>query len=407
MKLAEVRRDALAADPQSCGMPRGADLKASVAAVVAVATAHADEVDQEARFPHEAIAAARAAGLLGLMADDSVGGDRTTIKTIVDICYRLGRACASTAMIYAMHQTKVACIQSHGRGSHWHNELLRRLARENLLFASSTTEGMAGGNVRVSAAALSHTADRITLERDASVISYGAEADAIVTTARRAEDAAASDQVLVVFMKEDYQLTPTRDWDTLGMRGTASRGFALKATGAAAQILPEPYAVIHTRTMTPVAHLLWAAAWAGIAASAVERARLFTRKAAAGANGRFPPGVGHLTTATASLERLQSLIGTALRSYLRSRTDEGFGASLEFQKRMTLLKVDASELAVATVLSAMRAGGLAAYRNDGTFALGRHLRDILSAPLMINNDRILTNMTSLMMMADVPATLVD
>ena len=58
---------------------------------------------------------------------------------------------------------------------------------------------------------------------------------------------------------------------------------------------------------------------------------------------------------------------------------------------MNLLKVNASELAVATVMSAMQACGLSGYRNDGEFSVGRHLRDILSSPIMINNDRILAN----------------
>ena len=42
-------------------------------------------------------------------------------------------------------------------------------------------------------------------------------------------------------------------------------------------------------------------------------------------------------------------------------------------------------------MSAMRACGLSGYRNDSEFAIGRYLRDILSAPIMINNDRILAN----------------
>ena len=62
------------------------------------------------------------------------------------------------------------------------------------------------------------------------MISYGEHADGIVTTARRAADAASSDQVLVVFLKEDYSLERLIDWDTLGMRGTCSAGFKLKAT---------------------------------------------------------------------------------------------------------------------------------------------------------------------------------
>jgi acyl-CoA dehydrogenase len=71
------------------------------------------------------------------------------------------------------------------------------------------------------------------------------------------------------------------------------------------------------------------------------------------------------------------------------------------------LKVEASELAVATVMSTMRACGLSGFRNDGDFSVGRQLRDVLSAPLMINNDRILTNIASASLMSAVPATLRD
>ena len=126
----------------------------------------------------------------------------------------------------------------------------------------------------------SNNADgRIVLVRDASVISYGAQADAVVTTARRNADADASDQVLVVFEKKNYSLEKTGGWDTLGMRGTCSAGFTLKAVGDPDQIMPVPYGVIHSQSMVPTAHLMWSATWAGIAAGAVERARKFMRKA--------------------------------------------------------------------------------------------------------------------------------
>src|SRR5207248_5675274 len=95
-------------------------------------------------------------------------------------------------------------------------------------------------------------------------ISYGAQADGVVTTARRAADAAPSDQVLIAFLKSDYTLTRLQGWDALGMRGTCSEGYTLKAQGDAGQILPEPYEVIHSRTMVPFAHLLWGSVWAGI-----------------------------------------------------------------------------------------------------------------------------------------------
>jgi len=81
--------------------------------------------------------------------------------------------------------------------------------------------------------------------------------------------------------------------------------------------------------------------------------------------------------------------------------------SVDFQTGMNLLKVQASELAVATVMSAMQACGLAGYRNDGAFSISRALRDILSAPIMINNDRILANAATSTLMSGIPASLRD
>jgi acyl-CoA dehydrogenase len=375
--------------------------------VAAIAKQHAVAVDLESRFPAEAIAAARTERLLGMAVPCEWGGEGASVSDVVDICYALGRACASTAMIFAMHQTKVACITRHGQDSLWHQRLLRRLCSEQILFASSTTEGDRGGDLRNSAAAIEHRGKRIGLTRNATVISYGAEADAIVTTARRSADAAGADQVLVVFLKEDYALEPLSGWNALGMRGTCSAGFKLIASAGSDQILPVAYDEIHSRTMMPIAHLMWSGAWTGIAAAAVERARGFVRKARHRADGTLPPGAAHLTRANASLQALRSLVVGALQRFECAADDSVALESVDFQTAMNLLKVNASELAVATVMSAMQACGLAGYRNDGEFSLGRHLRDILSSPVMINNDRILANLTTASLLSGTPASLRD
>jgi len=158
--------------------------------VAAVAAAHAVAVDSGSRFPAEAIAAAREQRLLGVAVLPEFGGEGASISEIADICYALGRACASTAMVYAMHQTKVACLTRHGRSSPWHQLLMRRICAEQMLLASSTTEGDRGGDIRNSTAPIERQGARIALERSATVISYGEAADAIVTTARRSADAA-------------------------------------------------------------------------------------------------------------------------------------------------------------------------------------------------------------------------
>ncbi len=256
-----------------------------------------------ARTPSTRRASSR---LLGVQIPQAFGGDGASISDITDMCYTLGRACASTAMIFAMHQTKVACLVRHGTGSAWHETLMRRVAAEQMLLASSTTEGQNGGNIRFSTAAVERTDAEISLVRNATVISYGAQADGIVTIARRANDAAGSDQVLLAITKDDYTLEPSLAWETLGMRGTCSAGFELKFKGSAEQIFPEAYDRIHAQTMTPVAHLCWSSAWAGIAAAAVERAQAFIRKAARGAGGQMPPGAAHFTAAKMSLAKLRA-----------------------------------------------------------------------------------------------------
>jgi acyl-CoA dehydrogenase len=376
------------------------------AAVVAeTAASEAEAVDREARFPWKAIDAARKQRLLGTQIPIALGGDGASIADVADMCYAIGRACASAGMIFAMHQTKVACLVGHGAGSPWHEGLMRRVAAEQMLLASSTTEGQNGGNIRFSSAAVERAGAEISLMRDATVISYGAEADGIVTIARRADDAAGSDQVLLAITRDDYTLEPTLAWETLGMRGTCSAGFKLNFKGSSEQIFPVPYERIHSQTMTPVAHLCWSSVWAGIAAAAVDRAQLFIRKAARGSGGNMPPGAAHFTAAKMTLTKLRAIIVANLDSYATRERDDRALSSVDFQSSINLLKVEASELAVAAVMHAMRACGLSGYRNDSDVSIGRHLRDVLSAPIMINNDRILTSMGTTTLMSAVPASL--
>jgi acyl-CoA dehydrogenase len=388
-------------------LDRGLSFNERTATVAAAAAADAEEVDQKGRFPKAAIDAARERKLLGAQIPVEFGGFGASIYDITEMCYTLGRACSSSAMIFAMHQTKVACLVRHGNGSAYHENLMRRVAAEQLLLASSTTEGQNGGNIRSSAAAVAHNEAEISLLRNATVISYGAQADGIVTVARRSDNAAASDQVLLAITKDDYTLKPSMGWETLGMRGTCSAGFELKVSAPADRIFPEAYEKIHAQTMTPVAHLCWSSVWAGIAAAAVERAQRFIRKAARGAGGQMPPGAAHFTAAKMSLAKLRAIITANLDSYATREHDERALSAIDFQSSINLLKVEASELAVQTVMSAMRACGLSGYRNDGEFTVGRLLRDVLSSPLMINNERILANIATSSLMSGVPTSLRD
>jgi acyl-CoA dehydrogenase len=378
------------------------DLNSRAEATAAVASNDVAFVDCNANFPNKAIAEARTQRLLGILVPCDLGGEGVNISEVVDICYLLGRSCASTAMIYAMHQIMVACIIRHRQASAWHDNLLREICRMQLLLASSTTEGQGGGDLRTSVCAVERDGCRITLAKSATVMSYGAYADGILTTARRSPEADPSDQVLVALFKENYQLEHLLGWDTLGMRGTCSAGFALKARGVADQILPDPYPKIHSHTMVPVSHLLWSAVWAGIAADAVNRARKFIRHAGRRKDSQLPPGASHLARANATLQVLRASVSSALRLYEMSASNDDELDSVDFQTVMNLLKVNSSELAISTVMSSLQACGLTGYRNDTEFSITRHVRDVLSASIMINNDRILGNAALAALLVDIP-----
>jgi acyl-CoA dehydrogenase len=122
--------DAVSSPPLNVVAPVRDNLKVRAQAVAAVAAAHADAVDREARFPGEAFAAVKAQRLLGILVPADLGGEGAAITDVVETCYALARACASTGMIYAMHQIMVACLVRNARDSAWHRRLLRRLCDE-------------------------------------------------------------------------------------------------------------------------------------------------------------------------------------------------------------------------------------------------------------------------------------
>ncbi len=383
--------------------PEVAGFSQRIGAAAEVAARHADAVDRDGRFPTEAFEELKARQLLGILLSPAFGGEGRSVADAAEVCYALGKACSSTSLIYAMHSANVACLAHHADEDLF--DSLRRIGVGQMLLASSTTEGKNGANIRSSAAPIIVEGDRITLDRDASVISYGKAAEVIVTTARRSPESLPGDQALVVFFRENYVLHPGAAWDTMGMRGTCSEGFRLVASGKKSQALAESYDRIHRRSMAPVTHLLWAACWAGIAAGAVSRAQSFIRMASRAQKGAMPPGAQLAAEASLCLMNLQALVDTAIRDYLdRADTPERL-EEIAFQTSSNLLKVSASQLAIATVVHAFNACGIAGYRNDSEFSIARALRDILSSSVMINNQRLLSSVVPSCVIQGVPDSL--
>ena len=362
-----------------------------------VAGAHASDVDARGRFPREAIAAMKQGRLLGAMLPIEYGGEGASLHDIAEICSLLGQQCSSAGMVYAMHQIQVSSLTLHAQRSEWHRTFLRRIADEQLLLASATSETNVGGDLRTSLCAVERHGDMYSLEKNASVISYGADADAILATARRDADAPTSDQVLVVVMKEHCTLERTSVWDATGMRGTCSEGYLLRASGPASHILPRSFAEIAARSMLATSHLLWAALWYGIALSTGHRAQAFIRADARKRPSETPPGAIRVAEAASQLQMMKSMARDGLHRFEQAQDHPDELTSVGFAVAMNNVKVATSQIAVEIVNTAMLVCGIAGFKNDTPFSIGRQYRDILSAQIMINNDRIFGNTSNMLL----------
>jgi acyl-CoA dehydrogenase len=374
-----------------------------------VAAPNAAAVDADSRYPVEAMDALKQAGLLGALVPRELGGPALDFATVFAICHLLGRHCASTAMIFAMHQIQAACVLLHGCDVEWQRNFLRRIAGEQLLLASATTEAGIGGDLSRSSCAVTRAGDRFTLEKRGTVISYGDQADAVLITARAGPDSPPTDQVIVVALREQCALEKTGGWDALGMRGTCSNSYLLRAEGHVDQVIPEPYAEISPRTMVPVAHLTWSSLWLGIATDAVARARAFVRKQKQPSGEGVPPSMNamRLADAVSRLQAMKANIVAAARLYENALKSPEGTTALSFSIAMNNIKTSTAYRAVEVINQAMLICGIAGYKNDTPYSVGRHLRDAHSAALMVNNDRIDANTASLLRVHKLDADLFD
>jgi acyl-CoA dehydrogenase len=368
-----------------------------------VAAANAVEVDRDARFPAETVAALREARALSALVPIELGGAGASLAAVAGACFELGRKCGASGMVFAMHQIQVACIIDHrGAGAPWFDEYLREVVTEQRLIASITSEVGTGGDMGKSVATVSDpdSDGRADFEKQAPTVSYGPHADAFLTTVRRAPDAEPGDQVAVLTRREQMELTPQGTWDPLGMRGTCSPGFIAKAEFAVEQILPVSFSTISAETMTPVSHVLWSHVWLGIATDAFDRARAFVKAAAKRKPGEPLPAAIRLSELMSELSLLRAEVGLALRDYCDLH--EGDRARLSEMAtilRFNNLKIAASEQAPKVCQEALGVCGIVGYKNDTPFSVGRHLRDSMSARLMVANERIHATDASLLLIA--------
>lgn len=361
-----------------------------------VAPEHAPRVDRDARFPRESIDALAVAGVLAAAAPTRLGGHGAGPAELAQVASALARGCGATAMVWAMHQIQLACVTRHAAEGDEVSAVLHACVLQDGVVGSATSEAGIGGALRTSSAALEpgSAARSVRLEKHASTISYGREAAAVLVTARRDVESRPNDQVAVLVRADQMSLEPTSTWDSLGMRGTCSPGFRLVAEVPLGQVVAAPFHEIASETMVPLSHVLWSAVWFGLAQEAFARAaRLVkSRHVSSGATAPTALAEAHWRVEVAGAQ-LES-VATAVELHWRS----GRPFTTTHVAELNALKIAASETAVAVTQTALRICGLAGYAEQGESSVARLVRDALSAPLMISNDRLLATNAALAMM---------
>jgi acyl-CoA dehydrogenase len=367
-----------------------------------VAAANADDVDRAARFPSETVQALREEGALSAFVPVELGGGGVSFQAIARACLELGRRCGASAMVFAMHQIQVVTILRHLDGADWFRAYVRDLVDDQRLIASVTSEVGTGGDMGRSIAAVTPGSDgAFTFEKQAPTVSYGAYADDLLTTLRRTPDAEPGDQVLVLCRKNQIELEQTGTWDPLGMRGTCSPGYVVRAEFVPEQILPTPFPRVSVESMVPTSHIFWSHLWLGIATDAFDRARAFVRAAAKQKPGHQPPAAVRLSHLMSELSLLRAEVDSALGEFVGASDEDNreqlstMAAALRFNN----LKIAASEQAPRVCQGAMGVCGIVGFKNDTPFSVGRHLRDTMSASLMVANERIHQTNASLLLIA--------
>ncbi len=187
-----------------------------------VLATHADDVDQNGRWPAEAVAILRESGLLGLAAPVSSGGAGAGPRTFAAVTRSLAERCASTAMIYVMHVCATQVIAA-APAFPLREDLLRKIAAGRHLSTLALSERGSRSHFWVPMNPVRHEGDADVLSAQKSFVTSAGHADSYVVSMRSSPNSAApTDSTLYYVPRDAAGLKVSGPWNGLGLRGNAS-----------------------------------------------------------------------------------------------------------------------------------------------------------------------------------------
>ncbi len=335
--------------------PRTDNLLDRAAAVAPVLAEHAGRHDVEGSFVSEALDALRDAGLLAAAVPTELGGLGATPRELAELQRELAHHCGSTALATSMHQ-HVVCFTAwrYRRGMPGAEATLRRVADEGILLVSTGGGDWThprGEAVRVDGGF------RVTAhKRFASQSTAGT----VMSTMATYDDPDEGLRVLnlaVPFASEGVRVLD--NWDTLGMRGTASNDIVLEDVFVPEErvLANRPHGVIDPplQVIGSIAFPIISAAYLGVAEAAFTAAVESVRRRADDPTIRRQVGLmqHRLMVAGWALDAVLDLVGDDVAPSMDTLT-----AAMVAKREIALAGVEVCDLAMEV------AGGSAFFRGS-------------------------------------------
>ena len=245
---------------------------------------NAIEADRTGEYPRTSLKALAELGLLAVIVPEKYGArgeNHVGTLMVTETIARYG--CPSTALIYMMHMVAVAALVYRARGNSEIQGLLRRIDSDCLVGTASYTDPETGGHFwypKISSS--ERVAEGWHVRKKAAFTTSSGFADWYVTQTT-SPDFAGDYSDLSVFLLYPDEVTPKPGtWDAMGMHANQSGPLEIDTVIPADRILgwPGDGAASNDEAVDPLAMLMYAGAYNGVALACIDVAkRHATRRA--------------------------------------------------------------------------------------------------------------------------------
>ena len=347
-----------------------------------VIAGRAADVDRRRDFPAENLKALADAGALGLVVPAEQGGAGGGLAALAEACEAIGAACASTGMVYLMHEVTAATVALGGgdRAA----ELLPRLAGGEAVGTLAFSERGTGAHFYSPELRAERANGSVTITGRKSFVTSGGHADHYLVLVQGVAEGTA-DAYLVD--GGDPAVSFDGAWAGLGMAANSSIAMELAGVevsgadriGGAGAGTDLVFGVV-----APFFLVGLSAVNVGIAAAAAKAA---TEHAA---NRRYPDG-----SSLAEVQYVQHLIAdmdlASRQARLLVQSAAALGDAGDESALVAIMeaKVASTEAAVAVTQKALEATGGQGY--TPSLPIERHLRDARAGSVMAPTNAVLRN----------------